>query len=51
MAIPVLLLDGEVGRILGQPKPHVAEWRKTGNHDAFALSPILRWRSPAVRIE
>lgn len=51
MLIPVLTFDGKTVRILGEPKPHVLDWRRSGSTAAFASAPILRWQSPTVRVE
>jgi hypothetical protein len=51
LLIPILTIDGETVRILGRPKPHVLAWRGTAAVDPFALAPIVRWQSPAVRVE
>jgi hypothetical protein len=51
MSLSVLLIGGETVRILGEPKPHLAEWRKVGTVHPFASAPILRWQSPEARVE
>lgn len=46
----VLIVDGDSFRILGKPKDFVAGWRNSAD-ESFATAPILRWQSPAVRVE
>lgn len=51
MSLSVLKFDKNTVQIVGQPKPHMLEWRKAESVNPFASAPILRWQSPTARVE
>lgn len=47
----VLAINGDTVRIVGRPKAHVLARRDPGSIEPFASAPIVRWQSPAARVE